>query len=112
MPTLEFTGASMEVINMEIVAHLREAGWQVELPRDWEKPGQLAARLGVNIVTVSNALRHPACPPFAAQKSATGARHERVASTAALDAFITRNKANPQPQKARRGNKNRRGKTP
>lgn len=107
---LTFSADNIDAINAQVAEHLRAVGFIVETPRKWERPGVLAKRLGVNITTITRAMRHPGCPRVPLVKSSGGKRFALIVATAELDEFITRNIQNPQPQKARPGNQNRRRK--
>ena len=73
----------------EMTRILREQGYAVEIPQQWETPRELSARLGIHIGTFSRKISLGACPkPYAVIRDKRGITSLR--SHSVLDAFLTR----------------------
>lgn len=72
-----------------MTAGLRNAGYVVCLPRDWESPGTFCDRLGICRSTLIRKLRDPRCPHADLQRANHGkGRLKLIASNPVFEAFV------------------------
>lgn len=70
---------------------LEDNGYVVEKWKQWERPAQIAKRLGIHTETLRRRLRKPNCPSVEIAREASG-RIAQICSHARLDAFLTEGK--------------------
>lgn len=76
-----------------VIRWLRDRDYAVSKNGRWEKPGLLAARLGISIKHLCRRRKHPRCPEHAAETGPCG-RVLAISSNPAFEAFLLANKPN------------------
>lgn len=89
--TLSLEALSSEALNEAMIKYLREQGYFIELPRDWEPVGVFCARVGITVKSLGEQLNHRCSPDVDIQRGRRN-RLIAIASNSRFEAFCRRNK--------------------
>lgn len=89
--TLTLEGLTSEALNQAMIEYLREQGYFIEYPRDWEPVGRFCERIGITVKSLGEQVRHPAAPSVDLQRGPSK-RLIAIASNSRFEAFCRRNK--------------------
>jgi hypothetical protein len=89
--TFTLEAPTQETINARLIEYLREQGYFIERPRDWEPTWQFCGRIGITVKSLGEQLRHPSAPGVDVQRGPSK-RLIAIASNSRFEAFCRRNK--------------------
>jgi hypothetical protein len=89
--TLNLDFLTSEGLNQAMIDYLREQGYFVEFPRNWETAADFCRRVGITRKSLGEQFQHRSAPKVDVQRGPTG-RLIAIASNTRFEAFCRRNK--------------------